>query len=110
MVSNDNRFDVHIPQRGEYLAELELRYAVMGRPGKLRLMGWINHGNAGSYAEAVALPLSSPNYPDIALTRRVRTNYGFAANIEQAITEHLAVKIFGWCKTIYGGPDGEALR
>jgi len=87
VISNDNRFDTHIPDRGEYIAELELRYSVAAQPGKLRLIGWVNRANAGSYAEAVALPVTSLNYPDIALTRRVRNNYGFVVNVEQAITQ-----------------------
>lgn len=89
--SNQNSFDTNIPTRGQYLAELELRYSLWSQPGKLRLMGYLSRGNAGSYAEAVALPLTSPNYPDITLTRRVRNNPGFAVNIEQAITDQLGV-------------------
>lgn len=87
--SNVNTFDVHIPSRGEYTAELELRYSLFSQPGKLRLFGWANRATAGNYSEAVALPVPSPNYPDITLTRRVRTNYGFVINAEQAITRDL---------------------
>jgi high affinity Mn2+ porin len=87
--SNQNSFDTHIPTRGEYIAELELRYSLWSQPGKLRLMGYLNRGTAGSYTEAVALPPDSPNYPDITLTRRVRSNPGYAINVEQAITETL---------------------
>ena len=90
VVSNDNRFDMRFPN-GEYIGELELRYSLFSQPGKLRLMGWVNQANAGSYSEAVALPIDSPNYPDITLTRRVRTNYGFVVNAEQAITDDLGV-------------------
>jgi high affinity Mn2+ porin len=54
-------------------------------------MAWMNQANMGSYSEAVALPIDSPNYPDITLTRRVRTNYGFVVNAEQAITDDLGV-------------------
>jgi high affinity Mn2+ porin len=61
------------------------------QPGKLRLFGWANRATAGSYSEAVALPITSPNYPDITLTRQVRTNYGFVVNLEQAITDDLGV-------------------
>src|SRR5260370_40782243 len=66
-VSNSNNFDTHIPDRGQYTAELE-------------------HGTMGGYSDALALPPMSPNYPDITLTRRPRTNYGLVANIEQAIS------------------------
>jgi high affinity Mn2+ porin len=90
-VSNVNTFDMHIPSRGEYAGELESRYSVFSQPGELRLFGWANRAVAGSYSEAVALPLTSPGYPNIALTREVRTNYGFVINIEQAISDNLGV-------------------
>jgi high affinity Mn2+ porin len=51
----------------------------------------VNHGNMGGYADAVALPVTTPNYPDIALTRRVRTNPGVVFNAEQAITDDLGL-------------------
>ena len=90
-VSNYNSFDTHAPERGQYTAELELRYQLFSQPGKLRLFGWLNHGYMGGYLDALALPPNSPNYPDITLTRRVRTNYGFVANLEQAITADLGI-------------------
>ena len=90
-ISNGNNFDTHIPERGEYISELELRYSLFSQPGKLRLMGWTNIANAGSYADALAMPVTTLNYPDITQTRQVRTNYGFAANVEQAITSDLGV-------------------
>lgn len=90
-VANDNNFDTHVPDRGQYTAELELRYALFSQPGKLRLFGWLNHGTMGSYADALALSPTGPNYPDITLTRSIRTNYGFVANLEQAITADLGV-------------------
>lgn len=90
-VSNIDNFDMHIPQRGEYVAELELRYSLLGEPGKLRLFGWVNHGTMGSYSEAVALPVTSPDYPDITATRRTRTNYGVVVNLEQAVTGDLGI-------------------
>jgi len=90
-VSNVDTFNMHIPSQGEYAAELELRYSLLSQSGKLRLFGWANRATAGSYSEAVALPLASPNYPDITLTREVRTNYGFVVNVEQAITDNLGL-------------------
>jgi high affinity Mn2+ porin len=106
-VSNVNSYDTHIAEHGEYIGELELRYSLFSQPGKLRLMGWANIANMGSYADALAMPVTTPNYPDITQTRQVRTNYGFVANIEQAITSDLGifsraswsqghVEIIGW--------------
>jgi high affinity Mn2+ porin len=91
VVSNVNSFDTHVPERGEYIGELELRYSLFSQPGKLRLMGWANIANAGSYSDALAMPATTPNYPDITLTRQVRTNYGFVINVEQAITDDLGI-------------------
>jgi high affinity Mn2+ porin len=81
---------MHFPD-GEYIGELELRYSLFSQPGKLRLMGWANRANAGSYAAALAEPIATPTYPDMTLVRQVRTNYGFVANLEQAITDDLGV-------------------
>jgi high affinity Mn2+ porin len=107
VVSNVNSYNTHILERGEYIGELELRYSLFSQPGKLRLMGWANIANMGSYAEALVMPVTTPNYPDITQTRRVRANYGFVANIEQALTNELGifsraswspglVEIIGW--------------
>jgi high affinity Mn2+ porin len=91
VISNDNRYDDHLFQRGEYIGEFEYRYSFFTQPGKLRLMGWMNIANAGSYVEALAEPMTTPNYPDITLTRRQRTNYGFVVNLEQAVTDDLGL-------------------
>ncbi len=103
--SNVNSFDTHIPVRGQYLAELELRYWLWSQPGRFRVMGYLSRGNAGGYTEAVALPLASPNYPDIALTRRVRNNPGVTVNLEQAITDQLGV----FSRASVGGGQTEKL-
>ena len=91
IVSNSNSFDTRTPEHGEYIGELELRYSLYSQPGKLRLMGWTNIANMGSYADALAMPITTPNYPDLSQTRQVRTNYGFVVNLEQAITNDLGV-------------------
>ena len=90
-ISNANTFDTTIPERGQYTSELELRYSLFSQPGKLRLFGWLNRGTMGDYSAALALPATSADYPDIALTRQVRTNYGFVVSAEQAITGDLGV-------------------
>jgi high affinity Mn2+ porin len=85
-VSNSNYFDTHVPEHGQYVGELELRYAQLSRPGKLLFFGWLSHGNMGSFADALAEPPSTIGYPDITLTRQERTNYGFVVSLEQAIS------------------------
>jgi len=54
-------------------------------------MAWANRANMGSYAAALAEPMTIPTYPDITLVRQIRTNYGFEANLEQAISADLGV-------------------
>jgi hypothetical protein len=77
-VSNVNTFDTQIPEHGEYIGELELRYSLFAQPGKLRLMGWANIATMGSYTEALAMPATTPNYPDTAgaYELRLRRQYG----------------------------------
>jgi high affinity Mn2+ porin len=109
VVSNVDDYDSHFPD-GEYIAELELRYSLFSQPGKLRLLAWANHANMGSYAAALAEPVTTPNFPDVTLVRQVRTNYGFVVNAEQAITDDLGAfvraswspgldEIIGWTET-----------
>jgi high affinity Mn2+ porin len=75
--------DTRIGERGEAVAEFEKRYDLFSQPGKLRLLAFENTALTGDYSGAVAL---SPAAPDIEATRKVRTDYGFAVNLEQAIT------------------------
>ena len=90
--SKSNYFDTHIPSHGQYTAEFELRYAPFGKPGKVQLFGWLSHGNIGSYSDALAEPVTTPNYPDVTLTRgHDRFNYGFVLSAEQAITDDLGM-------------------
>ena len=91
IVSSNNSFDTHIPGRGEYAVEWEWRYSLLSRRGKLRVFGWVNHGTMGSYAAALALPTTTPNYPDITLTRRVRSDPGVVVNVEQQLTDGIGL-------------------
>jgi len=120
VVSNVDDYDTNFPD-GEYIGELELRYSLFAEPGKLRLMAWANHANMGTYAAALAEPVTTPNYPDITLTRAVRTNYGLNANLEQAITADLGLfaraswspgqdEIIGWTDVDESVSAGFALK
>lgn len=84
--SNSNDFDMNIFKRGEYLVELENRYTLFDRPGKLRTIGWVNSAFTGSFSETLANPALNL---DISQTRRGRLNYGYVLNIEQPLTEDI---------------------
>jgi high affinity Mn2+ porin len=89
-VSNSNSFDTRVFQRGGYVTELETRYSLFSQPGKLRTIAWLNSANSGSYRET----LNNPAFNlDIAQTRTGRIKYGYAINLEQALTED--VGLFG---------------
>jgi high affinity Mn2+ porin len=82
--SNSNYFDQNVFNRGEYLVETELRYSLLSRPGKLRLIGWVNSAYSGSYAETLANPALNL---DITQTRQTRIKYGAVANFEQSLSD-----------------------
>lgn len=87
-VSNSNNFDMNIPRRGEYVAELETRYQLFGQPGKLRMLGFVNSVNAGSYRDTLNNPALNL---DISQTRQGRIKFGYALNVEQAITDDIGL-------------------
>ena len=88
--SNAQHLGWNLGQKAQYVAELELRYQLLSRPGILRTLGWAARANAGSYGEA----LGDPNFDadqSIVATRRVRTQLGYGLNLEQSITNDLGV-------------------
>ena len=87
-IPNTSQLDMHIPERGGYILELEERYSLLSQPGKLRLIGWVNHANMGSYRDT----LDNPAFDlDISRTREPRWKYGLIANLEQAISDELGM-------------------
>jgi len=80
----DTTFNQH-----EWIIELEERHQLWGHPGKLKLLGFINQGNMGSYADAIKLAQQSNTVPNTELVRRPASNTGFAINFEQEISSTL---------------------
>jgi high affinity Mn2+ porin len=92
--SNSNQFDMNLGKRGEYVAEYERRYSIAAQPGKLRLIAFFNEAFSGDYRDALNLVAMNPGLDPtdaIVQTRRGRSKYGYAVNLEQAITEDLGV-------------------
>jgi len=95
-VPNGNNFDTRLFQRGQYLLEFEDRYTLFGSPGKFRLTGWDTQCYCGSFAATLtnpflSNPLLNPNAPDVAATRKTRSEFGFIANVEQTVTDDLGL-------------------
>jgi high affinity Mn2+ porin len=86
--SNSNHFDPRIGERGTYVLELETRYSLFSRPGKLRTIAWLNSAFSGSYRETLDNPALDL---DIAQTRRGRIKYGYVVNVEQQVADDVGV-------------------
>jgi high affinity Mn2+ porin len=86
--SNSSNFDMNLVRRGEYVMELEERYNLFGRPGKLRIIPWVNSDFSGSYRETLDNPALNL---DIAQTRKSRIKYGYAVTLEQEVADNVGL-------------------
>ncbi len=97
-VANGLRFDRRLfVNRGD-VYEVENRYTILSRPGTIRVLGYTNHANAGTYADSIALARQTGTAPDVTATRRNGTiKYGFGISGDQEITRDLGVFFrLGW--------------
>jgi len=69
------------------VAELEVRYALGERGGKVKLLGFVNHAPMARYRDAVALAQATGSTPDVALVRRGANRPGAAVNVEQELRD-----------------------
>jgi carbohydrate-selective porin OprB len=66
------------------LAEAEVRWSLAGRPGSVRLLGFVNRARAGRYDDARAAAAGGP--PDLgAVRRRGAIKTGAALLVQQAV-------------------------
>lgn len=96
--ANGPRFDRRLLRdRGDML-ESEIRYEPRGHPGAVRLLGYVNHTNSGSYADAVHLADQTGGAPDINQVRRIGTRKtGLGLNAEQELAKNIGVFLrLGW--------------
>jgi high affinity Mn2+ porin len=85
-VANGLATDGHYSKAWQQLVEIEGRYSLFAHPGKVRLLGYLEQANMGSYRAV----LDNPNLDlDLARTRRYRLTYGVVLNVEQEITKDL---------------------
>jgi high affinity Mn2+ porin len=97
-VANGLRFDRRLfVNRGDVF-EGEYRYQARKHPGVIRALGYANHANAGTYADAIRTAELTGDGPDVTLSRRNGTlKYGFGLNLEQEITKDIGVfSRLGW--------------
>ena len=91
-VASGAHLDYRIGSAFGQVAEYEQRYEIAKRPGKVRLLAFLNRAHMGSYTDAAALTPA-----DITRTRRFSRKYGVGVNLEQQITDDLGVFArLGW--------------
>src|SRR3984957_829976 len=76
------------------VTELERHYSLIERPGAIRLLGFLNKANMGSYQQAINNPVRPA---DITATGKYRYKYGFGVNLEQELAENVGFfSRLGW--------------
>ncbi|HWY30772.1 MAG TPA: carbohydrate porin [Candidatus Acidoferrum sp.] len=78
------------------VTEFERRFSINAHPGAIRLLGYVNRANMGSYQDAVNN--ATPGNPaDITASAQFRYKYGFGLNVEQEIAKNVGVfSRLGW--------------
>ena len=98
-IANGTDYDYDIANaRGENL-ELEIHDCIARHPGFVRVLGFLNHANMGTYADAIAAYREDiDTVPDVTLYRvKGRMTYGVGLNAEQEVIPDLHVfGRFGW--------------
>ncbi len=99
-VANGINLDADLRRAHSENVEFEFRRSLLPhREGAVRLLGFVNHANMGSYGEAVdAFLAGRTRVPDItAHPLRTTIKYGFGVNLEQALNSWLtAFARWGW--------------
>ncbi len=97
-LANGLRFDRRLFRDRGDVFQGEYRSSVAGHAGAVRLLGYVNHTDSGSYGEAIALAQATHTTPDINKTLQIGTiKYGFGISADQEITKNFGVFTrLGW--------------
>jgi high affinity Mn2+ porin len=92
--ANGPNFDRRLFRDRGDVVEGEYRFLARKHPGVARLLGYMNHADAGTYSEAIRQADLTGGTPDVTATRKVGTRkYGLGLNLEQELAKD--VGIFG---------------
>ena len=97
-VANGSQLDRRILVNRGDVVEGERRWTVNKHHGAVRLLGYINHADAGTYADAIHIAQQTGGVPDITATRRNGTmKYGLGISADQELTKDIGVFMrLGW--------------
>jgi high affinity Mn2+ porin len=73
----------------ELVSELERRISMFGHDGKVKVLGFVNYANMGTFTDALALARATGTTPDVARVRHFRARPGGSLNVEQGLTDDL---------------------
>jgi high affinity Mn2+ porin len=98
-VANGPQFDRRLFRDHGQTFEGERRYSFGDRAGALRVLGYANRADAGTYATALRLAAQTGSTADVVGTRRPGTlKYGVGVNLEQELARDVGVFMrLGWC-------------
>jgi high affinity Mn2+ porin len=71
--------------------EIERRYSLWNRTGKIAVTGFLTRAKLGTYQDAIALAQATAAPADIAAVRQYRTRSGLNMNLEQEVIDGLGV-------------------
>ena len=75
----------------QMLGELEERHTFRGRPGTVKITGFISRGRMAKFDDAVDLGRLTGKTPSVADVRHYRSRAGVSVNLQQQITDTLGV-------------------
>lgn len=75
----------------ELVGEIEERHDLWGQPGKIKVTGFVSRGDAGHFADAVALAALTGQPADINAVRAYTSRPGVSVNLEQQLTDTMGV-------------------
>jgi len=88
IVPNSTQLDPTFAQH-QWIGEIERRYEINGRPGKLAVTAFLTHGRMGQFDEATRIAVLTGNPADITAVRRFQNRTGISFNLEQQLSSDL---------------------
>ncbi len=75
----------------QWIGEIERRYELWGKPGKLAFTGFLTRARMGDFADAIALAQGTGTAPDLTAVRHFNSRGGISMNLEQQITDEVGL-------------------
>lgn len=97
-VANGGTLDTRLGKNRGETAEYERRYSPFGSPGAVRVLGYLNREDAGTFLDSLHAAEARGQKPSLDTSRRQGTEkYGFGLNLEQRIAKDIGVFArYGW--------------